>query len=386
VRTLLYGTAATLVAMLVPAETLRSALATASSTLFEATPFLLAGMVLARVVRAPTAMAYLGCGCGGGPSARSLPAAAATWMVFGPAVALARFGAAAATSLLLLRRIRHADCDRHEGGQTHEPPAVLGELASLLPAALLSGAAMQLFASFDARHASAVLQTVAGGLFGFVCAPCALGSIALAGALHARAPLSATSFLCVSGVVDLRAFARHRACGSARHDALAYAVLTAACAIVAVRRGDALVHPVIAVALAACAVLALGLAVAHRKRQSPGARVAPVLMLAGALIAAPPPVYRATETTLADLFPGERLSFTGVLVHDGAHDALVRYAITCCRADASPVAIRLDRTPPYGAGTWLRADGIVAAGDGGMRLNARKIVRVAPPSDPFVYR
>lgn len=378
-RTLLYVAAATLVAMLVPPETLRSELATAASTLFEATPFLLAGVALARVVPTPAAIAYLGCGCGNGPSARSLPAMAATWMVFGPAIALGRFVAAVAASRLT------SDRCTHEGAHTHELPHMLDEIGSLLPAALLSGAAMYVVSSFDPARASSAFQIVAGALFGFLSAPCALGSVALAGAVHARAPLSAAAFLCVSGIVDLRAFARN-ARGIVRHDALAYALLFVSCAIVAVRRGDALVHPVIAVALAACAAVALALAVAHRRRQSPRARVAPALMLAGALVGAPAPVYRATETTLTDLFPGERLSFTGVLTRGKAHDALVRYAITCCRADASPVAIRLDRPTAYPAGTWLHAEGAIDNRDGAPRLDVRNIERVTPPSDPFIYR
>ena len=62
-------------------------------------------------------------------------------------------------------------------------------------------------------------------------------------------------------------------------------------------------------------------------------------MLAGVMVAAPPPAYTMTETTLTDLFPGERLDFTGRLARNGDSAALVRYAITCCRADATPVAV-----------------------------------------------
>ncbi|MGC1380703.1 MAG: hypothetical protein WA814_06725, partial [Candidatus Baltobacteraceae bacterium] len=66
--------------MLASPESLRSALAASASALFEATPFVFAGVLLAHVHRRHgSAVAYLGCGCGNGPSARSLPAAAATW-------------------------------------------------------------------------------------------------------------------------------------------------------------------------------------------------------------------------------------------------------------------------------------------------------------------
>ncbi|HEY1884403.1 MAG TPA: hypothetical protein VGG51_15345 [Candidatus Cybelea sp.] len=152
---------------------------------------------------------------------------------------------------------------------------------------------------------------------------------------------------------------------------------------VALRGGDALVHPALAPVLGFSAAIALAGAARHRREISPAQRAAPILMLAGLFTAAPPPPYYATETTLSGLFPGERLTFTGTLVRDGSHIAVVRYAITCCRADASPVVVRLDRAPPYEAGTWLRVDGRI---DGDLRLKAARTQRIAPPIDPFVYR
>jgi uncharacterized membrane protein YcgQ (UPF0703/DUF1980 family) len=109
-------------------------------------------------------------------------------------------------------------------------------------------------------------------------------------------------------------------------------------------------------------------------------------MLAGALIGAPPPVYHATETTLAEIFAGERLSFTGVLTCADGTCALVRYAITCCRADAAPVAVRLSAAPRYATGTWLRANGRIDEARGELRLVAQSVERIPPPLDPFIYR
>jgi uncharacterized membrane protein YcgQ (UPF0703/DUF1980 family) len=63
----------------------------------------------------------------------------------------------------------------------------------------------------------------------------------------------------------------------------------------------------------------------------------------------------------------------------------VRYAITCCRADAAPIAVRLERPPAYAAGTWLRVDGIMEDRGGAMQLKTRRVDRVAAPNDPFVY-
>jgi uncharacterized membrane protein YcgQ (UPF0703/DUF1980 family) len=108
-------------------------------------------------------------------------------------------------------------------------------------------------------------------------------------------------------------------------------------------------------------------------------------MLVGALLGAPPPQYHATETTMADLFAGEHLTFSGALVRDARSSAVVRYAITCCRADASPIAVRLGRTPHYPAGTWLRVDGTVALHNGTLLLVPARFERIPMPRDPFVY-
>ncbi len=109
-------------------------------------------------------------------------------------------------------------------------------------------------------------------------------------------------------------------------------------------------------------------------------------MLIGALAGAPPPEYRATETTLTDLFAGEHLRFTGSLERQGSAAVLVRYAITCCRADAAPIAVRLTNAFEYPSGTWLQADGTIESVQGDLRLVPGRIERVAPPVDPFVYR
>jgi multisubunit Na+/H+ antiporter MnhF subunit len=376
VRIALYAAALLALATLLRPDTLRSALATSASALFEAAPFLLAGIVAARLLRRPHVIAYLGCGCATGPSARSLPAAAATWLLFGPVVAAARFAAALVVARLL----------RHESrlGCPHSVD-LLGELAALLPSALLAGAAAQVAAVIDPAKLSPLVDAAAGALLGFTAASCGLGAVAVAGALRVQAPIAAAAFLCVAGIIDLRALTR-RTRTENRHDALAYILLAGAFAIVALRRGDALVHPVIAPLLAACAAAALICAIAYRREQSAALQYAPLLMLIGAVGGAPPPQYYATETTLTDLFAGERLTFTGTLTRNGAQSALVRYAITCCRADAAPVVVRLDRAPRYATGSWLRVDGRIESLGGDLRLVAESTQRIAPPADPFIYR
>lgn len=377
-RTFLYGAAALSLTILSSPEEMRSALAAAASALFEATPFLAAGIAASRFFRRGGLLEYLGCGCGAGPSARSLPATAAAWFVFGAPVAIARCLAA-----LLAARLLRARAGRRRFGEESANP--LGELAAILPAAALTGAAMQIFARFDPARLSPAGNAMLGAALGFAAAPCALGAVALAGALRTHAPIAAAAFLCVAGIVDLRALRSlgHRDSG---HDAFGYALLALALGAVAAKHGDALVHPALSAPLGCCALAAACYAVRHRRERCGAARVAPALMLFGALVGAAPPSYHATETTLTDIFPGERLTFTGVLARQGSASAVVRYAITCCRADAAPVAVRLDRAPPFPAGTWLRVDGRVESAGGDLRLAPLRVERIAPPSDPFIYR
>ena len=358
-------------------DCLRSALAAAASSLFESAPFLFAGLVAVRLLgKHRRIVDFVGCGCGSGPSARSLPAAAATWLLFGPLVAAARFGAALLCARLLRPRTA---CT------THAQTQPLAELAALLPSSLLAGAAFACFSAFDPAALSPLGEIALGGALGFCAAPCGLGAVALAGALRARAPLAAAAFLCVAGVIDLRTL-RRIAHPREEHDALAYALLAVALALVAWRHGAGLIRPSIALAAGACAAVAFVYAAIYRRHQSWRSRAAPALMMAGVLIGAPAPSYRATETTLSDLFPGERLSFTGRLTRQGTRAALVRYAITCCRADAAPIAVRVDPVPRDSDGAWLRIEGNVESVAGDLRLVPRSIAHIAPPSDPFIYR
>lgn len=378
-RILLYIAAAAAVAMASSPEAVRSALAATASALFEATPFLFAGVAISRVLgRRRAIVEYLSCGCGAGPSARSLPAAAATWLTFGPFVAVARFVAATLAARALSRIVKRCDTGHHSD------PSLTAELAALLPATILAGAATLLVSRFDPAALWPIGSALFGGALGFVAAPCGFGAVALAGALRIRAPLAAAGFLCVAGIVDVRAL-RRSSQRALEHDAFAYVILAIALAVVAWRKGDALVNPAFTAALALCACAAAVCAAIYRRRRCTSARLAPALMLVGALLGAPPPQYTATETTMGDLFAGEHLVFTGTLVRDAHASAVVRYAITCCRADAAPRVVRLDRSPPYPAGTWLRAEGTVENHGSDLRLALQRVERVPAPNDPFVY-
>jgi hypothetical protein len=367
---------------MLPAQAVRGVLATAAASLFEGTPFILAGMLLQAALswisggsarRCSWLVPLLGCGCEGGPSARSLPAAIATALAFGPIPALFRFFGA----FIAARLMRSRSCDHRA--------SLPAQLAALLPAGILAGIVLHLFGSVDLARVAVPLQFAAGMAFGFVAAPCALGAVPLAAALHARSACAAIGMLCICGIADLRALVRARST-HAGHDALAYAIAASASFVVAVRGGDALVHPRFAIPLGCSAVACAVLAVLHRRAQCARTRIAPALMLAGALLGAPVPSYDATETTMADIFPGEHLTFTGTLVHGRGADALVRFAITCCRADAAPVVVRLTRTLTLRAGTWLRADGAIVRNGDELRLSPQRIEAIAPPGDPFIYR
>lgn len=384
--------------VLLPAQTVRGVLATAAASLFEGAPFILAGAFLQALLArrlgrwsrlAGATIPFFGCGCGGGPSARSLPAAVATALVFGPIPAILRLAAAHLSATLSSRASEVSDRRSNVAGGAstqclHGEP-ILSQLAALLPPAVLAGLMIHVFSDVRLDRVSPALQWLDGAIFGFAASPCALGAVALAASLHARAPFAGFGMLCTSGIVDVRAFS-HASRRENSHDALAYSLLVAALALVALRNGDALVNPRFVIPLTCCSAASLALAIAHRRHANPAMRVAPALMLAGSLVVAPAPVYTATETTLSNLFPGERVTFTGTLVHGADADALVRFAITCCRADAAPVVIRLRRPLRYGAGTWLCTKGIVARFGGELRLSVTTVRRVAPPVDPFIYR
>ena len=352
-------------------------LVTSAATLFESAPFVLAALVLTQLpVRWNARIdAYLGCGCGVGPSARSLPAAAATFAVFGPLVAGARL--AAATLLARLQRHVHHEC-------AHAAPSLLSELHLLVPVAALGSTAALLLPAVAGVHAPRAVGFAAGAAVAFVMAPCALGSVGFAAALRTAWPSAAIGFLCVAGIADARAWIRRRTV-DASHDALAYALFALACALVAARSGAGLVHPKLALALWPCAIAGTVYAYRFRSQQCTRMRIAPIVMLCGALLAAPMPEYHATETSLADAFAGERIDFTGVLTRTGTAATLVRYAITCCRADAAPIVIRLLHAPPHLRG-WIHARGVLVARGSDLMLRTQVLQPIGAPADPFVYR
>jgi hypothetical protein len=353
-------------------QTIMALSVNAASVLLESLPYIAAGTALSQIVGryAHALVAYAGCGCGAGPNARSIPAAIATAALFGTPVAVARVFFAT-----VVARAR----PHHE----HAHGDVFGELINLAPAALLAAVAMQLVPMLPLHGLHPLVLWCAGALLGLAASPCALGGVALAASLHASAPVAAFGVLCTAGIVPR---IRTRPADAMTHDPLAYMLLALACALTAAQRGGALVHPRMTIPLALCALYCMLLAWRFRAHTAHAPRWIAAAALAVVVIGAPAPIYRGTETTLADAFPGERIDFTGVAVTDRLHSVLVRYAITCCRADAAPIALVLDRNIAKYDGRWLRARGTLEERGGVLRLHVAELTAIAPPSDPFVYR
>ncbi|HEX8806749.1 MAG TPA: hypothetical protein VF741_07355 [Candidatus Aquilonibacter sp.] len=353
-------------------QTVMTILTGAVSVLLEALPYLAGAALLAPLAGryARAIVAYAGCGCGAGSNARSIPAALATAALFGPFVAATRVALASITARML---------PTHDHAET----SVLSELADLVPAALLAATIALLVPTLPLRGVHPVLLWFAGALLGIFASPCALGGVALAAALRASAPFAAAGVLCTAGMLpQLRLRQTH----DVAHDPLAYLLLALVGALTATRHGGTLVHPRLTIPLALCAAYCLVLAWRYRASVARTPRAIAAGALAIVVIGAPQPTYHATETTLADAFAGERVDFTGVVVTGREGSALVRYAITCCRADAAPVALVVDRNLAPFEGRWLHVRGTMQDDGGALRLHVAGLTPIAPPNDPFVYR
>jgi len=401
-----------------PGPLLHAALAACAGTLFEAAPFLLAAELLPSPAgRCISELA--GCGCGREiPGALSLPATALCWLAFGPAVALARF-AAALLVLAMQRRALPPRQGRAAPAATHgraapAPPAeadTLGELAGLATVSAPAALAAQALAAHAQVLSALPLATpalFAAGLVIGALGPCATAGIAVAAALAGPAPPAAAGILAVAGLRVGRAGLREPLAGPRvkpaglrlahvgnvageptgdRGDArFASLLLAAALGALGWLGPSGLVNPRLVPLDAAAAILAL----CGRRRTSrlgPGAAGVPALMLVALVAGSPVPGYLVDATDLASAAPGERLAFVGTAHAVGATTILQRFAITCCRVDASPIAVRLDRRLPVPAGDWVRANGtLVRAVDGTLELRPSDWRRIAAPADPFTYR
>jgi hypothetical protein len=370
------------IALAVPPAGLHAALASAAGTLFEAAPFVLAAEVLP--ARRLAALEGAGCGCGrrGIPGAVSLPATALCWLAFGPWVALARF---AAGVVLARWKGRPGKGARSPDGSERDP---LAALVRLVVPAILASLAAQTIAAHAAglRSAWPPLLFLGGACLG-VLVPCATAGVAIAAGFAQPLPLTAAGMLVTAGLVTLRARPACRPVAAAvtRHAGCASGLLALALAAIVWRGPSGLVSP----RLLPLDAMGAALALAGIGRRRTRAAAAPLLGIAlGCALAAgyavPPDV--ASETTLGAAYPGERIDFTGVAHATGSGTTLERFAIACCRLDATPVAVRLTQRVALPDGRWVTVRGIV------IRKGSALLVRpdwwrpVPAPADPFVYR
>jgi len=369
---------------------LRATLVAATAgTLFEATPFVLAAVLVPRG-RFASLFAVLGCGCGRiGPGALSLPALGLCWLAFGPTVALGR--AAAALGLRRLARGRRRD------SASADPLAGLERIAPAAVAAGLLAEALRWLASTAIPPPALLIGSVAAGLLLGLLAPCSTGAIAIAAAVRDVSPATSAAILCTAGIVTFPGLPAGRpAANGMAHPRLArdarapFVLLSFTCAWLALHGPSGFVNPRFIVPLGVAASAAAWSVFGAPASRARAAGLVPALLLGALLVGSPVPTRAPLTTTLDDPYPGEAVRFTGALqapssqTHAGA--TLVRYLITCCRADAQARAVRLDRPLAGSVGGWYDASGTLALEGRGYVLRVASLRRIAPPADPFAYR
>jgi hypothetical protein len=391
-------------ALALPPPILHAALASAAGTAFEAAPFVLATLFL-RSTRARRLAALGSCGCGTLPGALALPALALCWLAFGPALALTRFAGAVA-SLAIFGRNRA----KHEPEPEPDPLAdletiALAAFAAALACAGLNAAAAAGRAGLLARDASleaAILSNAiacAGGLIVGLLSPCATAAIATAAGLKSSAPLASAAILAVAGIVPPSAFRANgprcttvahtnQAATTPRNDhRIAYALLACACLTLATHGASGFVHPrllpVVGFGAAMCAVIAIRGSELARSR---GSMFLPLALIGSLLAGSPVPRETIDATNLPDAFLGADVHFAGTAQTRDGTTTIVRYEITCCRADASPIALVTERKLDVRDGSWVQTDGTIARGERGLALHVRRWRLEPAPRDPFLYR
>jgi hypothetical protein len=113
---------------------------------------------------------------------------------------------------------------------------------------------------------------------------------------------------------------------------------------------------------------------------------AALLMSVAPILATQAAPYRPDVTGLEDIYPGQSVRFTGEITESNDSTMLVRYVITCCRADAFPLMLRLDRRLTARQGRWAEVEGNIARDRRGMFLHVHHYKLITPPNDPFTYR
>ena len=409
-----FALAAVLAAAILGPAAVQTALAAAAGSLFEAAPFVLAASLVPRRLAAFVPLA--GCGCAGRlPGALSLPATALCFIAFGPALALGRFALAAVASLA------------HRNGRSEEsepadrcarplasPEDPFGMLLRLAPAAALASlvaSSLPGLGTILERSGAGRAGSIALGIAFGTLAPCATVGVAVAAVVARHAPFLAAGIVMSTGLISVPrvrlisasmmrrvsrrglpryADSRANACtpppvGTFVNGRIPLLGLSVAMAALT-RCGPAgLINPRLLPITAIGAVLAL-VAAARGVRARPIAFALPLIMGAALVAGSPVPAYTASATDLESAFAGERLTFAGIAHARGGSTVLERFEISCCRADASPVAVRIAGPLRAPDGTWIEATGELERANDGLVLNAKRWRRIPPPRDPFLYR
>jgi hypothetical protein len=377
IRPYTWGVPVLALAAALPPAALHGAFAAAAAGLFEAAPFVLASALLPRS-RLSRLGPVLGCGCGGLlPAALSLPSVALCWFAFGPVPAALRVVAAALLAIRAGRRGAHAG-----PVPTADPLADLSALGIAAFAAALAGEGLRAIAR-PAASPPAALLALAVGLAAGALAPCGTTGIGAAMALRSASPFAAAGLLVTSGMFAWRrspnAFETRDARG-------AFALLALACTMLAVRGTHGFLNPRLwfvaplgAAGAAACALRGTGSAT------RPAYLVPSILAVALVTGSPVPPAPRATIPY--ELYPGRNVEFTGAIAPPvrGGATTLVRFAILCCRADAEPLSLELDRRVNAPTGSWFTVRGVAIRRAASQALHVESIQAIAPPADPFLY-
>ena len=301
-------------------------------------------------------------------------------LTFGPIAALGRFLAA-----FIFMRLRERKCRADRVAS----PCVLDQLGTIgllafFSALFLALIRMQAF-GLSYRGMPAPLLFAGGIVLGLL-TPCTVGALAAASGLRAGAAPLALGVFCSAGLFPMRRSHPGDKAGTSLDGRLLYGFIALSCGIAAAQSGAGLVHPKLTPLAALGALSACAAAVRPPVRAGYPALLAAFLMFAGLILHVPPPIYNPGETTLENIYPGQEVRFIGEISGYETPTTLVRYAVTCCRADASPLALRLDRRLNERSGAWIEARGVIERDTGGMHLYVRRYRRIAQPSDPFLYQ
>ena len=98
-------------------------------------------------------------------------------------------------------------------------------------------------------------------------------------------------------------------------------------------------------------------------------------------------ILALTESGLTDL----KLKTEGLVVakknSSDQHYYLVRFLMTCCAADALPLAVEIKNPDGFetSAGRWMEVWGILRSGPEGFFIEAEKALPLPEPQDPYLY-